>query len=265
MQRGNAMSSDLGRVDVKLDLRENGVVAHVAMENPGKLNAGSPALIASLQATFEDLAENDDLRCAVLTGVGDRAFMAGADITWLSDLTPDTGRAFITGLHRAAAAIRSLPVPVIGRLRGYCLGAGLELAAACDFRVADTSFVMGMPEVRVGLPSVIEAALFPGIVGWGKTREMLLTGADYSAQDALEMRFVERLVGADELDAAVGTWVEQILANGPLAVRSQKALIAKWERLPLEDAIEAGIDHLSDAYLTDEPRRLMEPFIKKQR
>lgn len=257
-------SDDRGTVRIEIDERPAGRVARVALDNPGRLNAGSPALIRALTEAFERLASDDGLRCAVLTGTGDRAFMAGADINWLSAMTPDTGRAFITSLHIAAAAIRALPVPVIGRLKGYCLGAGLELAAACDFRVGDDSFVMGMPEVKVGLPSVIEAALLPGLIGWGKTRELLLTGANYDARQALAMGFIERLVPAPEIDAVVDGWVEQILANGPVAVRSQKALIGKWETLSLDAAIEAGIDHLADAYLTDEPQRLMAPFLRKR-
>jgi len=258
------MTTDQGTVHVEIEERAEGRVARVAMDNPGRLNAGSPALIESLRQAFDRLAEDPGLRCAVLTGAGDRAFMAGADINWLAEMTPETGRGFITDLHHAAAAVRALPVPVIGRLRGYCLGAGLELAAACDFRAADHSFVMGMPEVRVGLPSVIEAALFPGLIGWGRTREILLTGANYDAAAAEAMGFVEKLVAPAELDAAVEDWIGQILANGPLAVRSQKALLARWEQLGLDAAIEAGIEHFADAYLSDEPVRMTAPFLKKR-
>ena len=153
-------------------------------------------------------------------------------------------------------------VPVIGRLRGFCLGAGLELAAACDFRVADETFVMGMPEVKVGLPSVIEAALFPRLIGWGKTREMLLTGVNFDAADALAMHFVEKLVPAEELDNWVEVWLGRILEAGPVAVRAQKALIGQWEELGLSAAIEAGIDTFSDAFRTDEPNRMLAPFMK---
>ena len=256
------MQQDDGRVELELQDRDEGQVAWVRMANPRRLNAGSPALIAALRQTFEDLARNGDLRVAVLTGAGERAFMAGADLNALVELTPESGRAYITSLHEAASAIRDLPVPVVGRLRGHCLGAGLELAAACDFRAADPSFVMGMPEVRVGLPSVIEAALLPGLVGWGRAREILLTGANYGAEEALAMGMIERLVPADALDTAVEDWVSRILACGPVAVRSQKALLARWERLGIDAAIEAGIDHFEDAYRTDEPVRMLAPLMK---
>jgi enoyl-CoA hydratase/carnithine racemase len=232
------------------------------MDNPRKLNAGSAPLVAKLISSFENLAKDDGLRAAVLTGAGDRAFMAGADLNELTMLKPESARHFITQLHLAAQAIRALPVPVIGRLRGFCLGAGLELAAACDFRVADESFVMGMPEVKVGLPSVIEAALLPRLIGWGKTRELLLMGGNYDADEALAMHFVEKMVPAGELDAWVENWLERILAAGPVAIRSQKSLIGKWEELGLGAAIEVGIDHFSDAYGTDEPLAMLASYVK---
>ena len=172
-------------VHVEIQERTVGRIAWVRMDNPRRLNAGSMPLVADLKAAFESLAQDDQLRAAVLTGAGDKAFMAGADLNELATLQPNSARDFITQIHLAAQAIRTLPVPVIGRLRGYCMGAGLELAAACDFRVADDSFVMGMPEVKVGLPSVIEAALLPQLIGWGKTRELLLTGMNYGAEEAL--------------------------------------------------------------------------------
>jgi len=249
-------------VDVQLEDRDGGRIAWVRMDNQARLNAGSLELTAQLKAAFEELARDETLRAVVLTGAGEKAFMAGADLNDLAGLDPDSGRHFITQLHHAAGAIRALPVPVIGRLRGFCLGAGLELAAACDFRVADETFVMGMPEVKVGLPSVIEAALFPRLIGWGKTREMLLTGVNFDAADALAMHFVEKLVPAEELDNWVEVWLGRILEAGPVAVRAQKALIGQWEELGLSAAIEAGIDTFSDAFRTDEPNRMLAPFMK---
>ena len=249
-------------VEVQLEDRATGRVAWVRMDNQSRLNAGSLKLVEQLKTAFETLAGDDELRAVVLTGAGDRAFMAGADLNDLAGLDPDSGRNFITRLHHATAAIRALPVPVIGRLRGFCLGAGLELAAACDFRVADETFVMGMPEVKVGLPSVIEAALLPRLIGWGRTREMLLTGVNYDANEALAMHFVEKLVVRAELENWVEVWLGRILEAGPVAVRAQKALIGQWEELGLAASIKAGIDTFSDAYKTDEPNRMLAPFMK---
>src|SRR5262249_46018611 len=150
----------------------------------------------------------------------------------------DTARLFITRLHQACQAIRDCPVPVIARIGGFCLGGGLELAASCDFRIAAAAAQFGMPEVQVGIPSVIEAALLPGLIGWGKTREMLLTGAYYSGAEALAMGLVQRLVPAAELDVAVETAVAAICRAQPTAIRSQKALMSRWQRVSVDEGIQ---------------------------
>lgn len=239
-------------------------VARVIVSRLDKLNTLTPDHIKGLSEAFANLANDDELRVVVLTGDGDRAFIGGADLETLGGLTPETGRAFITSLHLVCTAIRAFPVPVIARIRGYCLGAGLEVAAACDMRVAADDAVFGMPEVKVGVPSVIEAALLPQLVGWGKTREIVFTGENFDAEEALRIGFIEKLVTAGQLDQAVQSWVTSICTAGPLSIRSQKALIRKWESLPLEQAIDAGIDSLSDAYKTDEPARYVQAFFDRK-
>lgn len=249
---------------VSSEFRETpeGLVATVAIENQSKLNAISPEVISNLRKTFEDLAKLETLRVVVLRGAGERAFAAGADIRVMQDLSPEDARVFISSLHEAIDAIRRCPVPVIGRLHGYCFGAAVEIASACDFRIADTTLLIGMPEVKVGIPSVIEAALLPQLIGWGKAREMLLTGMNYSAVEARDMGFVQTLTDPSDLDANVDAVVAQILENGPLAVRSQKALLARWEELSLSAAIDEGISFFEEAFRTDEPRRMMKKRLK---
>jgi enoyl-CoA hydratase/carnithine racemase len=247
-------------VNVKVEERRDGRVARLKVDNAGKLNCLSTPLIVELTGAFAKLSEDAALRAVVLTGAGDRAFIGGADLNELGGLCADSGRLFITRLHGACKAIRECPVPVVGRVNGFCLGAGLEVAAACDFRAAADGARFGMPEVVMGLPSVIEAALLPGLIGWGRTREMLLTGALYSAAEALAMGFIEKVVPAAELDAAIEPWLAAICHAKPQAVRSQKALINRWERISLQEGIYAGIDALSDAYKTGEPQAAIAAF-----
>ncbi len=150
-----------------------------------------------------------------------------------------------------------MPVPVIARIGGWALGAGLELAAACDLRVAAEGAMFGMPEVRLGIPSVVEAALLPALVGWGRTREMLLLGETFDAATALRIGLVEAAVPAADLDGAIEARLAALLAGAPRAIRLQKALIRAWEDLPLEGAIAAGIEAFAAAYETGEPRAVM--------
>ena len=247
-------------IDVKSSERGGGRIATVTVRNPRKLNCLGTPLVVALREAFERLSRDDALRAVVLTGAGDRSFIGGADLDELGGSCADSGRLYITRLHKACKAIRDCPVPVIARVNGFCLGAGLEVAASADMRVASSTAVLGMPEVHMGLPSVIEAALLPGLVGWGKTREMLLTGETFGADAALALGLVQKVVPADGLDAAVEHWLDLLLRGAPLAVRSQKALMNRWERVSVEEGIMAGIDALSDAYRTGEPQAAIRDF-----
>jgi enoyl-CoA hydratase len=236
-------------------------VALVAVDNRAKLNCLSSELIVALAQTFTRLGADKALRAVVLTGAGERAFIGGADLNELGAACADSARLFITRLHKACKAIRDCPVPVIGRINGFCLGAGLEVAASCDMRAAAEDARFGMPEVHMGLPSVIEAALLPGLIGWGRTREMLLTGAISTAAEALQMGFVQRIAPAAELDAAIEPWLSGIRRATPEAIRSQKALMDRWQRVSIEEGIVAGIDALSEAYRTGEPQAAIGAFL----
>jgi enoyl-CoA hydratase/carnithine racemase len=252
-------------VHVVTEPRAGGMVARVTIDNAARLNILGSALMEAFIGEVGALGARDELRAVVLTGAGERAFIGGADIREMAALDAAGARAFITRLHRSCAVLRDLPVPVIARVNGYALGAGLEVAAACDLRVAAADAMFGMPEVRVGIPSVIEAALLPGLIGWGRTRELLLLGETIDAQTALRWGLVERVAPADRLDAAVDACVDALLAAGPRAVRLQKQLIRRWEDLPVGAAIAAGIDAFADAYATDEPARLMRRFLERKR
>lgn len=141
----------------------------------------------------------------------------------------------------------------------------MEVAAACDMRIATLDAQFGMPEVAVGIPSVIEAALLPRLIGWGRTSEILMTGRVFGAQEALDMHFVESAVPDDELDSALATWTDAILNGGPLAIRAQKRLMLRWEELIPNEAIQAGIDAFAESYESDEPRRYTQKFINRKR
>ena len=235
---------------------EGGFVARVTIERAAKLNALDRATMAEIIEAMTGLADDPALRLAVVTGAGGRAFIGGADIDELAALDTDSARGFITAVHVSCDAFRHLPVPAIARIDGYALGAGLELAASCDFRIASDRSVFGMPEVRIGLPSVVEAALLPGLIGPARTRRLLLTGDNIAAGEALDWGLVDRVVPAEELDSAVEELAASILAAGPHAVRLQKSLILDWEEMQTTAAVERGIDGFVETFATDEPRRM---------
>jgi enoyl-CoA hydratase/carnithine racemase len=131
-------------------------------------------------------------------------------------------------------------------------------------RVAREDAVLGMPEVQLGVPSVIEAALLPGLIGWGKTREILLTGETFPAAEARAMGLVEKVVPADGLDAHVAHWLGLIGRATPMAIRSQKALMNRWQQVSVEEGIFEGINALASSYETGEPQATIKAFFDEK-
>jgi len=255
----------MARIVTTFEERPEGRIAFVVVDNAAKLNVLNSALSAELEAAFRGLATTPGLRVVVLAGEGGRALIGGADIREMAGLTPATARTFITQLHNVCGAIRALPVPVIARMQGYCLGGGLEVAAACDMRIASEDAVMGMPEVRVGIPSVIEAALLPQLIGWGRTRRILMTGETFGAEKALAWGMVEEVVPVAELDAAIGRVLDDVLAGAVHALALQKRLIGEWEERGMAGSIAAGIDAFAEAWTTPEPGARMAHFLASKK
>ena len=241
-------------------------IATVTVNNPAQRNALGNAGKRALAEAIDGLGADDGLRAIVLTGAGDQSFIGGAHVGEMAGFAPD-GAAAAEGprlTHRACDVIRRAPVPVIARINGWCLGAGLEIAASCDMRIAVDSARFGMPEVLFGLPSGMEACLLPQLIGWGKTRELVFTGRRIDAAEALACGLVERVAPRDALETALAEWIDAILAAGPLAIRAQKALIREWEARSIAGAVEAGIAAVAAAHGTAEPRRLMQDFLARK-
>src|ERR1700712_4791243 len=248
---------------IKIRREQAGAVATVSVDNTTKLNCLGRDQITGFIDAVGALADDPALRVLIVTGEGDRAFIGGANLEELGGLNPARARDFLILIHRMCKVLRDLPVPVIARVNGYCLGAGLEVMAACDMHIASDNAIFGMPEVKIGVPSVVEAALLPQLIGWGRTRLLLYTGDNIDARTALDWGLVEKVVPAAELDAALGKWVHSIVESGPKAIRLQKELIREWEAMPVNDAIEAGIRSISRAYQSEEPGRMIDAAIQR--
>jgi enoyl-CoA hydratase/carnithine racemase len=253
------------RVRLRLNAREGGTIAYITIDNRAKLNTLDSALMRDFIGAVEGLAARDDLRALVLAGAGDKAFIGGANIPEMAALDRASARDFITLVHRTCDCLRKLPVPVIAAVDGYALGAGLEVAVACDLRVATPRAKFGMPEVKVGLPSVVEAALIPSLIGYGRARELMMLGEIVGADTALRWGLVDRVVQPEALDAEIEKIIVALLAAGAQAIRNQKALMQQWEKLPADAAIKVGIDAFVRAYETDEPMRMLSAFVKRRR
>lgn len=254
-----------GRITTEIKAIDNSILAVVTVDNSARLNCLNSALIAELTAAFDDLEKKKDLGCVILTGAGDKAFIGGADINEMAALNPVTARRFISGLHEFCHRIRYFPMPVIARINGFCLGAGMEVAACCDISVAVEAAQFAMPEVQVGIPSVIDAALLPQIIGTGLAREMVLTGRAIGADQAKTCGLVQHVVAAEDLDTQIDEVAGSLMSAGPKALQLQKQLCNIWENEPLASGIEKGIDAFARAYETEEPHDMMSRFINRKR
>lgn len=255
---------DLVLVDFD-DRGEAGRVARVTFNNPEKRNALGVEGKQRFIDVITELRHDDTLRALVITGAGDKSFVGGSNLADMRHYTPADGHTASTKTHYACDAVRNFPVPVIARINGYCFGSGMEIAAAADMRVAADHAKFGMPETRFGIPSGMEAAILPRLIGWGKAVELVLTGDHIDAEEAARIGFLQKLVPYNGLDAAVEGWIASLLACGPNAIRVQKRLINDWERMAITDAAKVGIEAIAGCYATDEPRRLMDAFLNRKR
>ena len=245
--------------------RDSRGVVRLTICQAGPLNILGSEAIKAVREGLEALAPDKQIRALIFAGESQKSMIGGADIKEMSRLDQKSAEKFITGLRDLCEAVRTFPAPVIARLPGWCLGGGLEVAAACDFRVAANDSKFGMPEVRVGIPSVIHAALLPRLIGFARTRWLVMTAENIDAATALSWGLVDVVAPEDGLDTAIEKVVDALLKCGPEALRAQKTLLRQWEEQPLTEAINASVDIFGRSFLTDEPSRLMQAFIDRKR
>jgi len=209
------------------------------------------------QSSFHDLTEALDLvrgdrraRVVVLTGAGETAFSAGVDLNEMKELQPPEAESFIRALHLATRGLLTLPLPAIAAVRGPCLGGALELALSCDLRIVAEDALLGLPEVKVGVPSVIEASLLPRTIGLGRARAMVLTGETVSAQEALQIGLVDQVVPGEQLQQAAVKAARGFLGMSPYALAVQKDVVAKWLELGEDAAAEYSITAFAHCFAT---------------
>ena len=239
-------------------------VAVTKLEGRGPLNLLGEKSFLTLKSELDRLERDRTVRAVILTGSGDRAFSAGVDLHQMKDLDPADAELFITALHGPARKLLTMAVPAIAAIRGPCLGGALELVLACDIRIAAEDAVLGLPEVRVGIPSVIEASLLPPTIGLGRARRLLVTGETVDASEALAMGLVDRVVPASSLMDAAHETANQFLGMSRDVLASQKNIVAKWLELGEEESAEFTIKEFARIFTTPVPHEGMSAFLEKR-
>ncbi len=225
--------SDVSYEGFRVDVDERGV-ATITLDDPAKMNRVPLAAREQLAGLFAEMTDDDRVRFVVVTGAGEN-FTAGGDIAAFMQATPE----HLSRLAWNVAAAERFPKPVIARIRGYCLGVGLELALACDFRVAADDAQLGLPEVGLGMiPGSGGTQRLARLVGLGRAKDVIMRRKRISAQDALAWGLVSEVVPPDELDAAVERVVADLDGLSPLALRTAKRVLDHVYDAPLSIGLE---------------------------
>lgn len=227
----------------------------VRLDDP-PLHLVGRTMIAALREAFAGVARAAP-RAVVLHCTG-----GGANVRELAGLDLSSAREFISSLHDVCAAIRAVDAPVLAAVDGPCLGAHLEIAAVCDLRICSPASRFGMPEVRVGIPSVIDACWLAAICGLGEASRLVFEGDLVDAEEARRIRLVNRVSDAVEADALA--WAEKIAAHSPVALARQKAVIRDWTQPWYEHAVLTSIDHFERTFESPEANEAMRAFIEKR-
>jgi enoyl-CoA hydratase len=221
----------------RLNIQVQDQVALVTVDQPEVLNCLNQATLEELERVFSERLQQEDVGAVIVTGAGEKAFVAGADVKELVKLDPLGARLKSSRGHRLMEMIEGFPKPVIAAINGFCLGGGCELALACHLRLASEKAQIGLPEVKLGLiPGYGGTQRLPRLVGKGRAMEMILSGESISAQKALKIGLVNEVVAADDLIPRCLEVAGKILQNAPLAVRYSIEVMNHGLEMPLREA-----------------------------
>ena len=240
-------------------------VLFVTIDRPKVLNALNAATVEELRQAFSAAREDDGVRCVILTGAGEKAFVAGADINELAQMTPITGKDVAERGQRTFRAIERFPKPVIAAINGFALGGGCELALACHIRIASEKAQLGLPEVTLGIiPGYGGTQRMARLLGKGKALELILTGDRIGAAEAERIGLVNKVVPADQLMAAAEELARTIAKRGPLAVRAAIEAVMSGSDMPFDEGqfLEATLFGLLAS--TEDMKEGMGAFLEKR-
>ncbi len=248
---------------VDMDIIDN--IAIITMNRPQALNAFNSEQLDSLKATLDEVSSNRGVRAVILTGAGERAFAAGADIKEMVELSPAEGLAFGRKGHAITGALELLPQPVIAAVNGYAFGGGCEIAIACDIRIASENARFAQPEVGLGIPPGWGGSQrLPRLIGAGFAAEMIFTGRQVHAEEALRIGLVNAVHPLADLMPAARAMAEQIARNSPLAVRAAKRLSALAFTGNPGGGLAAEVAAFGAAFATVDQREGMRAFRDKR-
>lgn len=242
-----------------------GAVAVVTIDREKALNALNAEVLDDLKATFEGI-DTETIRCVIVTGAGEKSFVAGADIAAMSGMDAQGGEAFGKKGNDIFRMIETFPLPVIAAVNGFALGGGCELAMSCDFRICEEQAIFGQPEVGLGItPGFGGTQRLARLVGPGMAKQLIYTAKNIKAAEALRIGLVNAVYPAEELMAAAEKLAGQIAANAPVAVRACKKAINEGLEQPMEEAIVTEEKLFGSCFATEDQKTGMQAFLEKKK
>ncbi|MGI6560603.1 MAG: enoyl-CoA hydratase-related protein [Saccharofermentanales bacterium] len=249
---------------VKVDVKD--AVATITIDRPKALNALNTQVLKDIAAAFDSL-DLDEVRCVILTGAGDRSFVAGADIGEMVEMDSAAGKELGRVGNKVMRDIENFPIPVIAAINGFALGGGNELAMSCDVRLASDNAIFGQPEVGLGItPGFGGTQRLARVIGnLSKAKELLYTGRNIKADQALELGLVSAVYPQEELIPAAEKMASIIAANAPVAVRNTKAAVNRGLQTDIDAAIEIEVELFGELFDTADQKEGMNAFLEKRK
>jgi enoyl-CoA hydratase/carnithine racemase len=248
-----------------IDYRKAGRSAIVTLNRPHAHNALTTRMLEELEHALAVIGKDDEVLAVVITGAGTKAFCAGIDLEETVAQDGLGARASGRRIHRTNKAVRMLDKPVIAKVRGLCLGAGLELAVSCDLIIGTEDSSYGLPHMRIGIASIVEAGILPQAIGIFRTKELCFTADFWDGRKAEQVGLINRAVAAADLDRVVDELVAKLCGWSPVAMAVQKNIINQWMDTDLQAAIEHSINSIAIVFDSEDQKEGMAAFLEKRK
>lgn len=247
-------------------LEKENNIGIISINRPDALNALNSDTLSDLKTAIEQVKEDDEISIVIITGVGEKAFVAGADIKEMKDMSPLEARKFMHFGQGVFNDIDNLPKPTIAAVKGYALGGGCELALSCDMIIASEKAKFGLPEVSLGIhPGFGGTQRLPKLIGSAKAKELIFTGEMIDAQEALRIGLVNKVVPIGKVMEEAKVLAQKILKNGPIAIRLVKSAINAGLNVPLEKGLAYEAETQGLAFATEDKNEGLEAFLEKRK
>lgn len=247
-----------------INYRKEKRLAFITLDRPKVLNALNGRMLEEIKDAVRDLAADPEVRVGVLDSACDRGFSSGIDVAYVKDMDSWGARGMGLLLHETFGACRFISKPLVASIHGLCLGAGLELALSCDILIAADDARFGLPNINVGIPAIVEAAILPAAVGIFATKELCFTGEFWDVRRADKFNLLNAVVPRADLEEETRRWADKIASKSPRALETQKDIINKWMTTDLETAIDFSINTVGLNWATRDQKEGMGAFVEKR-